>query len=76
LTLYEQCFYWNKLPKAGGILDQPYGLLDRLMKAQRVYEIIRSYNAATDKGQWMEDNPDETIVVVAYWDLREAEEHA
>lgn len=73
LTLYDQCFYWRQLPKSGGILDQPYGLMERLRLAQVVYHAVRDYNAAADKSAWMEGNPDMMRIVTNYWDLREAE---
>jgi len=43
------CQRWNTLPKAGGVLDQPAGLLDRMETALLVYEHLLVYDKAGKK---------------------------
>lgn len=60
----KHCRRWNSLPLAGGLLDQPAGLLDRMAIAENAYDTGRSFAAIRPgKGaEWVEANP-------AGWDL-------
>jgi hypothetical protein len=37
LNLYWQCQNWRSLPRAGGVLDQPAGLLRKMRYLERIY---------------------------------------
>lgn len=66
LYLAWHCERWNALPHAGGIMDQPAGLLDKMAYAQNVYNVIKSYERVTVQGmsQWVTDNPDAWALIV------------
>jgi len=55
---------WHALPEAGGLRDQPAGLLQRMGHVADVYEAHRAYRTAlysypdTGLGQWEARNPD------------------
>lgn len=43
LRLAFRCQQWNALPSAGGILDQPAGLVERMTVASNVYYAWKAY---------------------------------
>jgi len=43
LELALHCKTWNSLPRAGGILDQPYGLMQRLTAVYNVYSAFKLF---------------------------------
>jgi hypothetical protein len=65
--LYEQWRTWGALPRAGGLLDQPAGLLDRMEMVHSAVIAIREYNTAKDKGEFLENNPNLTALLALYW---------
>lgn len=71
LALAWHCERWNALPRAGGILDQPAGLLDRMAYAQNVYNTIKAYERVTadQLGNWVQNNPEawELIARISDW---------
>lgn len=73
LELYEQCVYWRTLPRAGGILDQPFGLLDRMKSVQNVVELVQNYNANWTIEGWLDQNPTVLKWMSQIWTLREEE---
>ena len=66
---------WGALPEAGGLLDQPAGLLSRAGYVLDVYNAHRSWRNALETlsgdglAQWQEQNPD---VMKLLADIREA----
>lgn len=63
---------WGVLPAAGGQLDQPAGLLERMRAAWQVYRAVRSWNerdkSATAK--WKKEHGDLWEIVEAVRKLR------
>lgn len=58
LVLYWRCKRFSALPCAGGVLDQPAGLLARVETAGTVYETMRSFLSSESRAQWASDNPE------------------
>lgn len=59
LELALQAQQFHALPEAGGLLDQPYGLLAKMSTALNVYQ---AYKAEQDRGnttltEWSRRNP-------------------
>lgn len=57
LTLAWQCQQFGALPYAGGLSEQPAGLLDRMTAANNSYNAWRGYIQAPHKNAWIADNP-------------------
>lgn len=57
LALAFQCDRWHYLPRAGGIQDQPAGLLNKMNMSMSVYNAIQGYNAAESTAEWAALNP-------------------
>lgn len=53
---------FHALPRAGGLLDQPAGLLNKIRHVADVDWAVREYNANAHKpgqgGQWQHDHPE------------------
>ena len=49
LRLAIQCENWRCLPKSGGLLDQPYGLMDKLTLVRRYYLVAQKYSNLSPK---------------------------
>lgn len=47
---------WGVMPKAGGILDQPAGMLKRMAILENIYNATRSYWQSSDKATWAKSN--------------------
>lgn len=75
LNILEKCRRWNVLPRGGGILDQPHGLLDRMVAVENVVSAIREYNANWNKGEWTTEHPETMVIMTRYWSLREEVEN-
>ena len=46
------------LPEAGGILDQPFGLLDKMTYAMNVYMAVKSAKKSDNWAVWAKENPE------------------
>lgn len=59
LVLAWQCDRWHALPYSGGVLDQPAGLLGRMLQLLNVYETMRSWHLrrAGEEKDWIEAHP-------------------
>lgn len=44
LTLAWQAHRWNALPEAGGLLDQPAGLIERMAYAENMYNAYKLWH--------------------------------
>jgi len=55
-----ECQRWKALPNAGGLHDQPLGLMHRMNAALTVYAAMNLYNAAERAGlideKWMSEH--------------------
>lgn len=51
-----QCERWNALPLAGGLLEQPLGLMNQMTESVTVYRLchLRATKTATE---WAQSNP-------------------
>jgi hypothetical protein len=63
LSLYWQCERFNSLPEAGGILDQPAGLLQKMSSLANIYDSHKAYYAASNVAKWADANPEAFRVV-------------
>lgn len=74
LELAQQCERFRALPYAGGVLDQPAGLLDRMQRALAAYTAMRSYaREGMEPGafvSWANAHPDWNTTVNAIKKLR------
>jgi hypothetical protein len=72
LQLAWQARGWGALPEAGGLLDQPAGLLDRMSTALSVYDALAAYKKrpAGHELEFSQKNPREWDVVLRIRELR------
>jgi hypothetical protein len=64
---------WGILPEAGGLFDQPAGLLTRMTLALNVFDACRSAARAPDWSKWAEDNPNAAEIYTWAMRLRDAD---
>ncbi|MHB0922609.1 MAG: hypothetical protein ACYC3H_01415 [Bellilinea sp.] len=59
LRLAWQAFGFHALPEAGGLLDQPAGLLTRMTRIYNVWLAFKSYSQRdlSKHKEWVETNP-------------------
>ena len=59
LQLAWQARGWGALPEAGGLLDQPAGLLDRMSTCLHVYDAVTAYKKSPggQEGEFSKKNP-------------------
>jgi hypothetical protein len=57
LELAFACKRWNSLPEAGGLLDQPAGLIQRMTVAENIYNAFRAMVTAKNAAKFADDNP-------------------
>jgi len=74
LTLAWQAQSWQALPEAGGLRDQPAGLLDRMGASLRVHDAMRAYadSPAGHEGEFAKRNPRAWAIVLSVMGLRRA----
>lgn len=65
LQLAWNCQNYSSLPKAGGILDQPAGLLERMTAALNTYNSCKAFSKNSSNVEWMKENG-ETIEFMSY----------
>jgi hypothetical protein len=73
LQLYLECRKWRRLPRAGGILDQPAGLLQRMNACWEATQAVRAYGErkpGTDAA-WKQAHPNEWAWVKQVRELRQ-----
>jgi hypothetical protein len=63
LRLAWHCKRFSALPEAGGILDQPAYLLDKMAMAENIHSAFTAYQNAKDPTVWANDNPDAWRIV-------------
>lgn len=67
LVLYWDMQAFSALPNAGGILDQPAGLLRKIRHVARVHWAVREHSANALKAgkgaQWKSDHPDVMAII-------------
>jgi hypothetical protein len=56
LLLALQCLKWGALPQAGGLLDQPAGLVAKMGYLINVYQATSAYYGASDPTKWADGN--------------------
>jgi hypothetical protein len=66
------CLHWGCLPDAGGLLDQPAGLIDRMNIVTNVYNAMRGMATAKDKTKFAKENESAWKIVQNVYELREA----
>ena len=70
LALYRRAQTYGGLPRAGGLDDQPAGLLDRMSASANVYRAWRGLAQASNKVEWQSAHPDEWAVCQTVMKLR------
>jgi len=65
LELALQCQQWGVLPEAGGLMDQPLGLLNRMGAALNAYSAFKSEKnrGNVSLSEWSRRSPDAWRVV-------------
>ena len=71
LHLALQSKSWGSLPEAGGLLDQPAGLIDNMTLAYNVFLAHKEMQSAENLVQWMEQNPEQAEVIRWVKELRD-----
>lgn len=74
LDLAFQVKAWGTLPEAGGLRDQIAGEMSRLATVLNIYNAIRGFNEARDRGEWMRNNPKGWEVYKMVSDLRKSKD--
>ena len=74
LVLGWQAQSWQALPEAGGLRDQPAGLLERMSTSLRVYEAMKTYADSPPgyEGEFAKRNPRAWAIVLGVMELRRA----
>lgn len=67
LALYWQIRAYGSLPHAGGLLDQPAGLMARISTAGNVYTHYTAWYLAPSRNEWIAHNPQGWQVVKEAW---------
>jgi len=72
LTLAWQAQSWQALPEAGGLRDQPAGLLDRMGASLRVYDAMRAFadRPPGHEDEFSQKNPRSWEIVLGVLSLR------
>ena len=63
LSLAWQCRAWRALPEAGGVLDQPVGLLSKMTALDNIYNVWNAFIKAPDMARWKAQHPREWSIV-------------
>jgi hypothetical protein len=51
------CKTWGALPEAGGLLDQPAGLMKKMAHVSYTYDVIKGRTRAKDVIAWIDADP-------------------
>ena len=74
LQLAWDCERYHQLPQAGGVLDQPAGLLARMRAVANVYHAFRNYlregKRPGSEAEWKKSHRDEWDLIRYINDLR------
>ena len=72
LTLGWQAKCWGALPEAGGLKDQPAGLLEKMSTCVSVYDAMRAYKACPpgQEGEFSRRQPDAWRIVLSIREMR------
>lgn len=73
MTLALQNKSWGGLPDIGGLLDQEYGLLNRMTLAYNVFQAFHEAQKAPNLAEWAEKYPDSWDVITWVKELRRDE---
>lgn len=65
LEMAWQAMYWSALPRAGGLLDQPAGLMERMRQAFEVWRAFRAWKDSDPlkQAEWKKKHPAEWKIV-------------
>lgn len=70
LELAFSCHRWNTLPEAGGLLDQPAGMMRRMSIVENIYNAFHGLRQAKDYAKFGDDNPQAMRVIENIYKLR------
>ena len=71
LVLAWQCQEWHALPRAGGLWEQPAGLMSRLRTLSEVYRAHQAYqHKRQDEASWSLEHPGWFGIVVDVDEMR------
>jgi len=73
LELALICQHWGSLPEAGGILDQPVGLLKKMTTVLNIYNAVISEKQRGNMSlvEWSKSNPAAYKTIIRIERLRE-----
>ena len=73
LRLAWQAVGYHALPEAGGLLDQPAGLMSRMIQLHNVWFAFKIYKQRNKKKnkEWMDANPGPYATILSVRKLRE-----
>lgn len=70
LALAFQCERWNALPCAGGLLDQPAGLLGKMTALSNIYRAHKESKSSPNIVEWGKANPELMKIIEKVGKLR------
>lgn len=75
LELGWQVDRFHALPDAGGLLDQPFGLMEKLRVATDIYKGYNAYinRPMGDDAKWIREHPEYMRAVAKVWEIFENE---
>ena len=75
LELGVDCEHYHTLPRSGGLLDQPAGLMRKIRQVLNVYHAVKLYEQqgvkAGEMARWRSENQDVWQIVSDINELRE-----
>ena len=48
---------WGALPEAGGLRDQPAGMLDKMATLRNIWNLWQAYHNSPSPAEWAGNNP-------------------
>ena len=70
LSLYWNCERFGTLPEAGGLYDQPAGLLEQMATLSNIYQAHKAQAKAGRITDFADNNPDAFRLVVQIQNMR------
>ena len=71
IKMAQLCERWHALPEAGGLLDQPAGLIEKMSIAMNYYNVHKAMKESGDWAEWMVENPQGAELIRLAKELRD-----
>lgn len=75
LVLAWRCEQYRTLPRAGGLWDQPFGLVEKMTVCLNVYNACREWARGVGK-DWIKNNRSTFEILQAVWELDKNEQQS